>query len=180
MNLPAKPIGIVLSRRPSEAVIIAPTDSDERATVTVTEIRGDKVRLCIDAPKGWSVHRQEVADTAIQQERLQRAWSQCPAEVQERFLLDIRRSELGSRGAVRADDLLSLWKHAPQEVKQAFAMASGLLTQLHRAVEQEAIQLQQLGLASVQRRGNGLVIEVRKPTAGDVAPQAAPERESSG
>lgn len=179
MNLPAKPIGIVLSRRPNEAVVIAPADSDERATVTVTEIRGDKVRLCIDAPNRWSIHRQEIADAAIQQERLQRAWSQCPAEVQERFLLDIRRNELGSRGAVRAEDLLSLWKHAPQEVKQAFATATGLLTQMHRAVEQEARQLQQLGVARVQQRENGLVIEVRKPTTNDAAAKCGPARESS-
>jgi carbon storage regulator len=46
---------LVLSRKKNESVII-----NNDITVTVVEIRGDKVRLGIVAPKEVSVHRQEV------------------------------------------------------------------------------------------------------------------------
>jgi len=46
---------LVLSRKKDESIII----SDD-ITVTVIEIRGDKVRLGIEAPKNVSVHRREV------------------------------------------------------------------------------------------------------------------------
>jgi carbon storage regulator len=51
---------LVLSRKKNESIII-----NDNITVTVVEIRGDKVRLGIDAPKEVSVHRREVYD-AIQ------------------------------------------------------------------------------------------------------------------
>lgn len=46
---------LVLSRKKNEAVVI-----NDDVTVTVIEIRGDKVRLGIQAPKEISVHREEV------------------------------------------------------------------------------------------------------------------------
>lgn len=46
---------LVLSRKKNESIIISDT-----ITVTVIEIRGDKVRLGIEAPKDVTVHRQEV------------------------------------------------------------------------------------------------------------------------
>jgi carbon storage regulator len=48
---------LVLSRRPGESINI-----NENIVVTIIEIRGDKVRLGIDAPKDIKVHRQEVAE----------------------------------------------------------------------------------------------------------------------
>jgi len=51
---------LVLSRKKNESIII-----NDNITVTVVEIRGDKVRLGIDAPKDVSVHRREVYE-AIQ------------------------------------------------------------------------------------------------------------------
>jgi carbon storage regulator len=51
---------LVLSRKKNESIII-----NDHITVTVVEIRGDKVRLGIDAPKEISVHRREVYE-AIQ------------------------------------------------------------------------------------------------------------------
>lgn len=51
---------LVLSRKKNETIII-----DDHITVTVVEIRGDKVRLGIEAPKEVSVHRREVYE-AIQ------------------------------------------------------------------------------------------------------------------
>ena len=53
---------LVLSRKKNESIVI-----NNDITVTVVEIRGDKVRLGIVAPKEVPVHRQEVYD-AIQRE----------------------------------------------------------------------------------------------------------------
>jgi len=54
---------LVLSRKKNESIII-----NDNITVTVIEIRGDKVRLGIEAPKDVTVHRREVYD-AIQNSR---------------------------------------------------------------------------------------------------------------
>ena len=54
---------LVLSRKKDEKIIIG-----DKITIMVIEIRGDKVRLGIDAPKDVTVHRQEVYE-AIKRER---------------------------------------------------------------------------------------------------------------
>lgn len=46
---------LVLSRKKGESIVI-----DNDVTVTVVEIRGDKIRLGIVAPKDRPVHREEV------------------------------------------------------------------------------------------------------------------------
>jgi len=48
---------LVLSRKKGESIVI-----NNDITVTVVEIRGDKVRLGFVAPKEVPVHRQEVFD----------------------------------------------------------------------------------------------------------------------
>ncbi len=48
---------LVLSRKKNESIVI-----NDDVTVTVVEIRGDKVRLGIEAPKTTTVHRQEIYD----------------------------------------------------------------------------------------------------------------------
>ena len=53
---------LVLSRKKDEKIIIG-----DKITIMVIEIRGDKVRLGIDAPKEITVHRQEVYE-AIKRE----------------------------------------------------------------------------------------------------------------
>lgn len=53
---------LVLSRKIDEVIMIG-----EDIVITVVDIRGDKVRLGIDAPKGTPVHRKEVYD-AIKRE----------------------------------------------------------------------------------------------------------------
>ena len=55
---------LVLSRKKNESVVI-----DDRIVLTVVEIRGDKVRLGIEAPREVPVHRKEIFD-AIQNERV--------------------------------------------------------------------------------------------------------------
>lgn len=56
---------LVLSRQRDESIIIG-----DNIVITVVDIRGDKVRLGIDAPKEVPVHRREVYE-AIQRERSQ-------------------------------------------------------------------------------------------------------------
>lgn len=53
---------LVLSRQRDESIIIG-----DNVVVTIVDIRGDKVRLGIEAPTEIPVHRQEVYD-AIQRE----------------------------------------------------------------------------------------------------------------
>lgn len=58
---------LVLSRQRDESIIIG-----DNIVVTVVDVRGDKVRLGIEAPREVSVHRREVYD-AIQRENQQAA-----------------------------------------------------------------------------------------------------------
>ena len=53
---------LVLSRHRDESIMIG-----DDVVVTIVDIRGDKVRLGIDAPQDIPVHRQEVYE-AIQRE----------------------------------------------------------------------------------------------------------------
>jgi len=46
---------LVITRRPSESIIIR-----DDIIITVVSVRGDKVRLGIEAPKDVTVHRKEV------------------------------------------------------------------------------------------------------------------------
>ena len=46
---------LVLTRKKNESIVIS-----DNIKVTVVEIRGDKVRLGIEAPREIEVHRQEV------------------------------------------------------------------------------------------------------------------------
>lgn len=46
---------LVLSRKKNESIVI-----DEKIVITVVEIRGDKVRLGIEAPREVPIHRSEV------------------------------------------------------------------------------------------------------------------------
>lgn len=56
---------LVLSRQRDESIMIG-----DNIVVTIVDIRGDKVRLGIEAPTEIPVHRQEVYE-AIQRENLQ-------------------------------------------------------------------------------------------------------------
>ena len=54
---------LVLSRQRDESIIIG-----DDVEVTIVDVRGDKVRLGITAPKSITVHRREVYE-AIQREK---------------------------------------------------------------------------------------------------------------
>ena len=55
---------LVLSRKKNESLIIGDPDNPI-ARVTVIEIRGDKVRIGIEAEASISVHRKEIADEIL-------------------------------------------------------------------------------------------------------------------
>lgn len=49
---------LVLSRKKNESIVI-----NDNIKIVVVEIRGDKVRLGVEAPTNIPVHRQEVYET---------------------------------------------------------------------------------------------------------------------
>jgi carbon storage regulator len=55
---------LILTRRVGEAVVI-----DEEVTVTVLGVKGNQVRIGVNAPKSVSVHREEIFER-IRNERL--------------------------------------------------------------------------------------------------------------
>ncbi len=58
---------LVLSRHKDEAIIIG-----DDIKITIVDVRGDKVRLGIDAPRSIPVHREEIYDL-IQKEKAQKS-----------------------------------------------------------------------------------------------------------
>jgi carbon storage regulator len=55
---------LVLSRRAGESVVLG-----EDITITVLEVRGDVVRVGIDAPRSLKVHRAELLEQLEQENR---------------------------------------------------------------------------------------------------------------
>lgn len=58
---------LVLSRQRDESIMIG-----DDVEITIVDVRGDKVRLGITAPKDIPVHRREIYD-AIQREKAEKA-----------------------------------------------------------------------------------------------------------
>lgn len=58
---------LVLSRKKNESIQIG-----DDITLVIVEIRGDKVRVGIEAPKETPVHRMEVAQRIAEQEQASR------------------------------------------------------------------------------------------------------------
>ena len=56
---------LVLSRKKNESIVI-----NDDITIVVVEIRGDKVRLGVEAPKEVPVHRREVFDAIHRNEHV--------------------------------------------------------------------------------------------------------------
>ena len=56
---------LVLSRKKNESIVI-----NDDITIVVVEIRGDKVRLGVEAPKEVPVHRREVFDAIRRNEAM--------------------------------------------------------------------------------------------------------------
>lgn len=55
---------LILTRRPTETVMIG-----DDITVTVLEVRGNQVRIGINAPKSVGVHREEIYERIKQEQK---------------------------------------------------------------------------------------------------------------
>lgn len=75
---------LVLSRKKNESIVI-----NDEITVVVVEIRGDKVRLGVEAPKEVPVHRREVYDA------IRRNTSKDPQSLDEQTDSDPSSNPLG-------------------------------------------------------------------------------------
>jgi len=64
---------LVLSRQRDESIMIG-----DDVEITIVDVRGDKVRLGITAPKHIPVHRREIYD-AIQREKAEKAQAEAKA-----------------------------------------------------------------------------------------------------
>ena len=51
---------LVLTRKPGERIVI-----DDRITVTVLEVQGNRIRLGVEAPKEIPVMREELVQSAV-------------------------------------------------------------------------------------------------------------------
>lgn len=66
---------LVLSRKKNESIVI-----NDDITIVVVEIRGDKVRLGVEAPKEVPVHRREVFDAIQRNESVNREKAQSKSD----------------------------------------------------------------------------------------------------
>lgn len=71
---PVRPGMLVLSRKRDESIMIS-----DIIVITIVDIRGDKVRLGIDAPTEIPVHRQEVYEAVRRQYKQDHTGTQRPA-----------------------------------------------------------------------------------------------------
>ncbi|MDR0871802.1 MAG: carbon storage regulator CsrA [Planctomycetaceae bacterium] len=71
---------LVLSRKKNESVVI-----NDNITIVVVEIRGDKVRLGIEAPKDVPVHRKEIYDAIHNTERRNREEAKAGSPLQSYY-----------------------------------------------------------------------------------------------
>jgi len=69
---------LVLSRQRDESIMIG-----DDVEIIIVDVRGDKVRLGITAPKNIPVHRREIYD-AIQREKSEKKESQEPQESKDK------------------------------------------------------------------------------------------------
>lgn len=65
---------LVLSRKKNESIVI-----NDDITIVVVEIRGDKVRLGVEAPKEVPVHRREVYDAIRRGDSADKPADEAPA-----------------------------------------------------------------------------------------------------
>ena len=66
---------LVLSRKKNESIVI-----NNDITIVVVEIRGDKVRLGVEAPREIPVHRREVYDAIHRSEESEAPKTQPPTQ----------------------------------------------------------------------------------------------------
>lgn len=116
---------LVLSRKKNESVVI----DGGTVTVTVIEIRGDKVRLGFEHPQEMSVHRQEVWD-AIQRER---EYSRSPSPPPATPMPVLPPSPVASPSAPSLDDAIETLRRAAERLSPEEAAAAKALLDAAKA-----------------------------------------------
>ncbi len=76
---------LILSRRIGEKIVITPPGLDTPITLTITSIKGDVVRLGLEAPSDVGIDRQEVYDDKLRKKQ----------EVTDPKFIPLRRSPKG-------------------------------------------------------------------------------------
>jgi len=66
---------LVLSRQKDESIMIG-----DDVKITIVDVRGDKVRLGITAPKSIAVHREEIYDAIQREKKAKEAETPCQPE----------------------------------------------------------------------------------------------------
>ncbi len=87
---------LVLSRKKDESIVI-----NNDITIVVIEIRGDKVRLGVEAPKEVPVHRREVFDAIVRGEPV----TPRPDSVSNHVSADTRSDTRADARVVARDDV---------------------------------------------------------------------------
>jgi len=82
---------LVLSRQRDESIMIG-----DDVKITIVDVRGDKVRLGIEAPKHIPVHRMEIYE-AIQREKKEKQAQEQPQEGRQEQLEKAAQKELGKK-----------------------------------------------------------------------------------
>jgi carbon storage regulator len=126
---------LVMSRKKNESIII-----NDDITIVVVEIRGDKVRLGVEAPKEVPVHRREVFD-AIHREYPRTGYAIDPEQVVE-----------AHREACRCPKLAPLPTPTKQRTLDALAMLACVtldMPTIYAQVEALTHSCQQAGLLPV-------------------------------
>ncbi len=62
---------LALSRKKGEGIVIGGLDGEPEIRVVVSQVRGDKVTLLIDAARSVPVHRSEVFEKVLAAEKLE-------------------------------------------------------------------------------------------------------------
>jgi carbon storage regulator len=58
---------LVLTRQKEQKIIVE--IGGQRMTITVADVRGDKIRLGFDAPASFKIYRQEIYDAVLEENR---------------------------------------------------------------------------------------------------------------
>jgi carbon storage regulator len=85
---------LVLSRQKDESIMIG-----DDVEVTIVDVRGDKVRLGITAPKEIPVHRMEVYEAIQREKREKQAQEQEKSEKNEKQAQEREKSEKNEKQA---------------------------------------------------------------------------------
>lgn len=143
---------LVLTRQKDEQVVVG-----NQVLIQVIEIRGDKVRLGIDAPRSVSVHRAEVQE-AINDNLRQMGTQVKPAvTLLTKPPVEAAGHQLIDRLRTRNARLLAFLKRVRRELKQQLfvsqSLANSLKTRAHGSIDKDHLLLSDILVAKRDQQG---------------------------